>query len=242
MPRHAAKRAASASRPPSRASAGGTLLGIFIGLVLGLGLAAAVIFYVTGGWKAYQSQLAATGQARESKDAGKGAKADGDRPRFDFYKILPGNEEPKVAAKPAEKAPDRAVAEKAAGKGPEAKVADKAPDRPSEKPPERSDSKAAERVANADAAGKAPAAPERGPAAQERFWLQAGSFSTEADAENLKARLALAGWEAAVQQGTLADKSVRYRVRLGPYDNTDELNRIKGELGKRGFDVAVINY
>ena len=33
---------------------------------------------------------------------------------------------------------------------------------------------------------------------------------------------------------------MRYRVRLGPYDNTDELNRIKGELGKGGFDVAVI--
>ena len=39
---------------------------------------------------------------------------------------------------------------------------------------------------------------------------------------------------------TLPDKGLRYRVRLGPYDNTDELNRIKAELGKRGFDVAVI--
>jgi len=38
----------------------------------------------------------------------------------------------------------------------------------------------------------------------------------------------------------LPDKSVRYRVRLGPYDNTDELNRMKNELGKRGFEVAVI--
>ena len=28
-----------------------------------------------------------------------------------------------------------------------------------------------------------------------------------------------------MQQGTLADKGIRYRVRLGPYDNTDELNR-----------------
>ena len=77
---------------------------------------------------------------------------------------------------------------------------------------------------------------------QERFWLQAGSFAAEPDAENLKARLALAGWEAAVQPATLPDKGVRYRVRLGPYDNTDELNRVKGELGKRGFEVAVIKY
>jgi cell division protein FtsN len=29
-------------------------------------------------------------------------------------------------------------------------------------------------------------------------------------------------------------------VRLGPYDNTDELSRTRAELGKRGFDVAVI--
>ena len=44
------------------------------------------------------------------------------------------------------------------------------------------------------------------------------------------------------QQGQLADKATRYRVRLGPYDNVTELNRVKGELARRGFDVAVIRY
>ena len=39
--------------------------------------------------------------------------------------------------------------------------------------------------------------------------------------------LALSGWEATVQQGRCPDKSVRYRVRLGPYDNADELGRMK---------------
>jgi cell division protein FtsN len=29
-------------------------------------------------------------------------------------------------------------------------------------------------------------------------------------------------------------------VRLGPYDNSDELNRVKNELGRRGFEAAVI--
>ena len=72
--------------------------------------------------------------------------------------------------------------------------------------------------------------------------MQAGSFATESDAENLKAQLALAGWEAAVQPGTVPDKGVRYRVRMGPYDNTDELNRIKGDLAKKGFDAAVIKF
>jgi len=76
----------------------------------------------------------------------------------------------------------------------------------------------------------------------DRFWLQAGSFSTESDAENLKARLAFAGWQASVQQGLLPDKVVRFRVRLGPYDNQDEMQRIKSELGKGGFEAAVIKF
>jgi cell division protein FtsN len=188
---------------------------------------------VTGGWKQYQNQLAAGAPSRDGKDAGRLARTEPEKPRFDFYKILPGAEEPKIQAKSpekaAEKAPDRAVAERAAKGEPAASPAGKAADRT----PDKAADKAAERVASTDAARAAPG---------DKFWLQAGSFATEADAENLKARLALAGWEASVQQGALADKSVRYRVRLGPYDNTDELNRMKSELGKRGFDVAVIKY
>ena len=144
------------------------------------------------------------------KDSGRGAKPDAaavvtpDKPRFDFYKILPGGEEPKAPA-------DRKTADKF--------------ERPVEKNAQ---------VAVAKVPEKEPVKPA------DRFWLQAGAFNGESEAENLKARLALAGWEAVVQPVPLPDKSMRYRVRLGPYDNTDELNRIKGELGKTGFDVAVI--
>ncbi|HVF65027.1 MAG TPA: SPOR domain-containing protein [Casimicrobiaceae bacterium] len=192
-----------------RHGAGGTLLGVFIGLVLGIAIAATVGLYVTGGWKAYQQQIAGT---RESvRDAPKIAAkpAEPEKPRFDFYKILPGDDAKTTAAKPV--TPDRAT------------VADKT---------EKSDkAKAAEKVATADPSAAKPS---------DRFWLQAGSFVSESEAENLRARLALVGWEAQLQQGQLPDKSVRYRVRLGPYDNVDELNRIKGELARRGFDVAVI--
>ena len=37
-------------------------------------------------------------------------------------------------------------------------------------------------------------------------------------------------------------KSVRYRVRLGPYGDPGELNRTKSDLSKRGVEVAVIKY
>ena len=211
-------------RQPQR-SGGGTLLGVFIGLVLGIAIAGTVGLYVTGGWKAYRQQV---GGGRDSRDAGrepvKSAKTDADKPRFDFYKILPGGEDA-AKASPSKPAPaDRTLVDKAAERSSGRFLA--------ETPPVADKAKPADGVASADPAAKLP----------DRFWLQAGSFSSEPDAENLRARLALAGWEAQLQQGTLPDKAVRYRVRLGPYDNVDELNRIKGELARRGFDVAVIRY
>jgi cell division protein FtsN len=186
------------NQPRSRkAGRGGTVVGIFIGLILGLTIAAAVAYYL--GKTGLTTPLGATGAAKESP---RGARTDlqpqaPEKPRFDFYKILPGAEEPKTpVARGTEKAPDRATIE--ASKGAE-------------------------------------------PAKQgDRFWLQAGAFANAADAENLKARLALSGWEATLQSVTQPDKSVRYRVRLGPYDNADELNRMKAELGNRGFDASVI--
>ena len=216
----------AARRRASRASGrGGTLLGVFIGLVLGLSLAAGVAYYVAKANSPYTAQSARDGRdpARDAlRDPGKGGKPDTpapDKPRFDFYKILPGGEEPKVQVE-RKVAPDRAVVDQAR-----------------EKDAERASAK----VATAEPTAKAePAA--KAAKAGDRFWLQAGSFAAESDAENLKAQLALAGWEAAVQQGTLPDKGVRYRVRLGPYDNTDELNRIKKELTRKGFDAAVIKF
>ncbi len=57
------------------------------------------------------------------------------------------------------------------------------------------------------------------------YFLQAGSFSTAEDADKLKARIAMAGMEASVQPANIPDKGVRYRVRLGPYHSTEEMNK-----------------
>ena len=196
------------------------MLGIFIGVALGLSLAAGVAFYLTKGGNPYLLAVPAKEPTRdapkESTKSGRTEAGAAEKPRFDFYKILPGVEEPKVQPKTVERvAPDRATVERAVS-------------------PDKTVAKANDRAA-------API-PDKQPNVTDRFWLQAGSFANEAEAENLKARLAFAGWEATVQSATLPDKGQRYRVRLGPYDNTDELTRMKGELAKRGFDVAVIKY
>lgn len=219
-----------------RADAGGTLIGIFIGIVVGLGLAAGVAYWLMKNNPALSIQGTANGKAPTPSGTGSSASATPDKPRFDFYKILPGVEEAtpqpdagRTAASRNAPAPGQSVT---ANPGPGAATGRAAAPAPA--------------GASASAAVTAPAAaarvPETAARGGARSWLQAGSFTTDADAENLKARLALAGLEAAVQQATLPDGSLRYRVRLGPYDNADEVTRMKSELAKRGFDVAVVRF
>jgi cell division protein FtsN len=185
-----------------RSMRGGVVLGIFLGLILGLAIAAAIAFYFGRSGPLPGASKDASRAGKTDIPAGAGAP---EKPRFDFYKILPGAEEPRI--------------------GPERKAPDKAVDRPVDKP-------APDTVAKAAPAGTVKPA--------DRMWLQAGAFTSQSDADSLKARLALAGWEAAVQSATLPDQGVRYRVRVGPFDNTDEVNRVKAELGKSGFDATVI--
>jgi cell division protein FtsN len=212
--------------PQPRNALGGTLLGVFIGIVVGLGMAATVAYWLMKNNPALPLPSLTHDSHEPVRGAPKVAKAD-DKPRFDFYKILPGVEEPKPQPAARPERGDRAVVEQA-----------------KERVNDRGAPAATAAIDRAQAPDKA--APVETSARTvkpvDRFWLQAGSFSTEPDAENLRARLALSGWEATVQEGALPDKSVRYRVRLGPYDNADELGRMKSELAKRGFDVAVIRY
>jgi cell division septation protein DedD len=227
-----------------RSGAGGTLFGIFIGMIVGLGLAAGVAFWLIRNNPSMQSPVAASAGHDAGRDAARGGAPGiaGDKPRFDFYKILPGVEEPKLQAERKAPSGDRAVAEQARTGADKAPASVPVPAPPATAAPPSTATAAApgtapgtDRVASAEPPGRALRAGDR-------YWLQAGSFSAQSDAENLKARLALGGWEANVQEGNVPDKGVRYRVRLGPYDNADELNRMKSELARRGFDVAVIKY
>jgi len=78
------------------------------------------------------------------------------------------------------------------------------------------------------------------PEAKDAFFLQAGSFQNAPDADNLKARLALLGIEAAIQTRTLADKGVWHRVRIGPYSDIEELNRMRGVLTQNNIETALV--
>jgi len=67
------------------------------------------------------------------------------------------------------------------------------------------------------------------------YVLQAGSFSNPADADQLRAKLALAGLEARIEKVAIEGKGEFHRVRLGPYANMQELDSADSRLGKLGI-------
>lgn len=172
-------------------------VGILIGLLAGLCIALGVALYINKGSNPFlQKQRSAEKASEAQKDTAavegprpaagspeKPIKSGEAKPRFDFYKILPGSEEA---------------------------VTDKEFRRTS------------------------PAAPK------EVYFLQVAAFQSPSDADNLKARLALAGIETQIQTATLPDGQVWHRVRVGPFANQDDLGRSRAALKENKLEANLI--
>ena len=72
------------------------------------------------------------------------------------------------------------------------------------------------------------------------FYVQAGAYQTEADADNQKATIALLGFEARVKTASVPDKGTVYRVRLGPFKTQDEAAQAKTALQDNGINASLI--
>jgi cell division protein FtsN len=216
-----------------RKHTGNTLIGFIAGLVIGLGIAVVVAIMIT---KTPVPFLSAKNgdKVRPPETASAAASAIGDPNKPLFGKQDAAREAAKDFAKePAAEAGGQAAqtAPAAAGDKAPAKTADAA--------------KAAPAVVPAKADAKdAPAAATAAQAADDKYvyFLQAGAFREQADAEGAKAKLALQGFEASVseKQGGDAQGGTLYRVRLGPYSQIDAMNRVRSKLAESGVDVAVV--
>jgi cell division protein FtsN len=71
------------------------------------------------------------------------------------------------------------------------------------------------------------------------YVLQAGSYKNFADADRVRAQLALQGVESKVQKVSV-DNDTWHRIRIGPISSLDELNRLRQILHKADVDVLVI--
>jgi cell division protein FtsN len=190
--------------PPTRTapatrkrSAGGFLFGLFTGVVIGLAVSLGIAFYLN---RSPVPLLAAKAKPAE-KETGKPPAIAGlpqtasapttapDKPKFDFYKILPGSEEPVT---------DRELRERLRASRGQQEVS------------------------------------------KDVYFIQAGSFQNPAEADNQKARLAILGFESTVEPANLPDKGTWYRVRMGPYQKLEEINRIRQSLAQNGIEASLV--
>lgn len=75
---------------------------------------------------------------------------------------------------------------------------------------------------------------------KDTYFLQVGAFENVDDADNMKAKLALQGFEALVQTANIPEKGTWHRVRVGPLTNVAQINKIRGDLKVHGFNADLI--
>ncbi len=73
----------------------------------------------------------------------------------------------------------------------------------------------------------------------EQFILQAGSFRSAADADQMKARLALMGSVASIQ-AVKVDNQTWHRVRIGPVEGARRADELRRQLQDNGIEVLVL--
>jgi len=140
-----------------------------------------------------------------------------DKPRFDFHQILPEMEvvvSEEELADPALPPPKR----------PPKPAQRQEPSKPSQPEPQQAAKPETPKTPAADSAS---------------YLVQIASFRQSSDAERLKAKLALLGVQARIQQVTVNGKAY-HRVRTGPYKGKQEVNKTRSLLSGNGLDSIAI--
>ena len=198
-----------------RGGAKSGLLLVGVGLLVGLGLAAAYLVYgdrerLDAILPQPNAQAEALAPSREREPVAQEPEAttpaEPERPTFDFYTVLP-EKEVELPGDPS--------------------ATPNQPTTATATPNANAPSTGAD--ANASVAPQT-AAPPPGAGLK----LQAGAFSTAADAEALRAKLALLGMSARIETGESSGRTV-HRVRLGPYATAAEREAAQRALAEAGI-------
>lgn len=72
------------------------------------------------------------------------------------------------------------------------------------------------------------------------YVLQVGSFRKFDSADRLKAKLLLLGIEPEIQRVVINGEDVRYRVRVGPYKSTNQIEKTRRKLKENDFDFMLL--
>jgi cell division protein FtsN len=190
---------------------GGMILGVIIGVLIGLAVALAVAMYVMKVPTPFNSKVTPRTPAQDASEAKKNKD-------WDPNAALSG----KPATKPAEEPPVLLKTAPALQVGPAAP----APAAPTAATPTVVAPATPASSANAGASGI-------------DYYVQVGAYRSETDANSMRAKLALAGFEGKIIEREQSGHTV-YRVRVGPYPNTATGDKAKTSLEAAGFETIVV--
>ena len=74
---------------------------------------------------------------------------------------------------------------------------------------------------------------------QGTYFLQAGAFRNQDDAEAMRARVIMLGLSAQLQPAEI-NGSTLHRVRVGPFDGLDAMNKARSRLGNEKIETSVV--
>lgn len=246
---------------PTKESGGSTFWGGFVGYALGLASAIGIWMYLNHTPSPFLSTEKVTSSAeknvaRPTPDPTMAPEKSTheeppspieEKPRFDFYKILPGIEEPEIdqafgqaVEQPSQ--PQTIVKNPESNNKPTETVQSPVLTQPSANRAETSASIYPQHhSAEIVPVPHQPAVPQaKISSPTEKYFLQAGSFRRNDEAENMKAKLALLGILTSIQSIDLAEKGIWHRVRIGPFTNKEDIDEVSASLKENGIDAQFI--
>jgi len=208
---------------------GGTVIGFIVGVIVGLGAALAVAVYVTKVPVPFLNKGNGRGADMDAAESQKNKNWDPNAPLYG-----------KNPARPVTPAPvaTPAVAGVASAPAPgNVAVAPVAPKPAASKP----EAAKAETKPGADPLGDLAVAKAaaKGNVDPFDYFVQAGAFRTQPDADAQRAKLAMLGWEARVSEREQNGRPV-FRVRIGPFTKRDDAEQLKDKLVTAGVESALV--
>ncbi len=209
---------------------GGTIVGFILGLIVGLGAALAVAVYVTKVPVPFLNKGAVLGGDSDAAEARKNRDWDPNAPLYG-----------KTPAKAASASASSAAADAKADGKTDAKADAKTDTKPDGKATADAAKPAASKAEGKDPLGDLANAKAAAAGSVEPFdyFVQAGAFRNQQEADAQRAKLAMLGWEARVSEREQNGRNV-FRVRIGPFGKRDDAEQIKEKLAGAGVDSALV--
>lgn len=224
-----------ASHMKKQQQRGGTAVGLIVGMIIGLGAALGVAVYVTKVPVPFLNKGSSRGSDQDEAQRNK---------NWDPNSPLYGKNPARPSA-PAAAGADPAAATPATGSVTAPPVASAAPaprgaaSKPATSADPLGDLAKARSAASPSAAATAAAPAAAGAADPFDYFVQAGAFRTQADADAQRAKMAMLGWEARTSEREQNGRTV-YRVRVGPFAKRDDAESLKDKLDGAGVESALV--